>query len=124
MIGLLSTLRDKKIREVEKIRAGIIKRTLLSETEFFVLEVMVDLWNSNPINYTQHAIVEKLCDNADYPLENLSKDIAHLCSRGFVYHKKEYLFPTFQGALLYRKVHPQQLIRAACELPDLQNLRY
>ncbi len=118
MIGLLSRLRERKTEQEKRIRQGTIKRALLSETEFFVLETMVDLWNANLTDYTQHEIIEKLCGNSNYPLENLSKDIAHLRSRGFVYHQKEYLFPTFQGALLYRKAHPQQLIRAACDLPD------
>ncbi len=120
MIDLLGKLRDKKTKEAERKRARTITKSLLSKEEFLVLETMVDLWNANAADYTQSAIVQKLCNNKDYPFEKLPQHIARLRSRGFVCNREEHLLPTADGAYLYLQAHPEQLIRAFCELPDLK----
>ncbi len=118
---LLSRLEKKK---EEKRRTGTIQRALLSEAEFLVLEKTIDAWNATLSSYIEQEVVAKLYRNSDYNLENLSKDIGHLRSRGLVYYDKKHLLPTFQGVLLYQKAHPKQLVRAACELPDARSLAF
>ena len=114
MINLLAKLRDKK-------RAEIIK-PIMPERIFYLLETIIDLWSKKE-GVTTQVLIDNLYGNPRWMFFETSKrekmspglvgDIEYLHDRGYAFCRKEDVFPTAKGVIVYKQVHGKNSVRVA-----------